>query len=172
MRIALVVGLVVAAAAAPARAGKARPSVSEAQKAAQAWLDAMTSGDPEVTAPRARALTATPFFSYAAVDGVDPPLCPASTASEATSIRKALACLRGAMTSDGSYAEWTAKRAKPGGMARAYQKQLAAMAKAGTIVELQEECHGVFNDVIFATVKDGGTVKVEAVLSAHGACGD
>jgi hypothetical protein len=171
MRIALVVGLVAVAAPA-AQAGPAKPSVDEATEVAEAWLAAMTKGDPDMMEPRAKAMTATPFFAFAAVDGADPPQCPASTASSAPAVAKVLACLRGALAADGTFAEWSAKRAKPGGMASAYKKQLAAWAKQGTVVELEQGCNGVFNDIIFATVKHGGAVKVTAVLSAHGACGD
>jgi hypothetical protein len=173
MRIALVAGLLVTTAPAVARAGKPRPSVAEATKAAQAWLAAMTSDDPDGTAPRAKALTATPFFSYAAIDGPDPAPCPSATATDARSLGVVLTCLGGVLSTAGSFAEWTPKRAKPQGMARAYKQQLAAWARTGTVVELEQPCEGVFNDVLFATVKDDrGAVKIAAVLSVHGECGE
>jgi hypothetical protein len=171
MRIALVVGVLVAAAPA-ARAGKPKPSAAEAKQAAQAWIDAMELGEDTDIIRNPAKLTASPFFSIARDDDSDA-ACPESTASDPAAIRKALDCLRQKVHKDGTLRAWTAKRAKANGLAHIYKKQLAALARTATLVVLDQDCEGTFNEVILATVKDdAAAVKVSAALSMHGACGE
>ncbi len=171
------VGIIVAAAfiSRPAWAGP--PSAADAQRTAQAWMDAMGIGhdfDPsDPPPPAAVALTATPFWSNAAIDGPDPEKCKESTAKDAAAIGAALGCLRANVQADGKMKAWSKKVAKEDGLPRFYKKQLARLAKTARLVVLEAECAGTFNVVVFAVSQDaGGTPKVAAVLSANGECGE
>lgn len=171
MRIALVLGVILAAAPA-ARAGGGKPTAAQAKKAAQAWMTAMTGDDPESTAARAKALTATPFFSVGLLADSDEHRCEESTATDAAALDKRLECLRGNLSPDGTYQPQSSKLRHDEPFIDGYEKQLDKLAKNGTVVVLYQPCEGVFNIVMFVTVKDAGAVKVSAVIATHGACGD
>jgi hypothetical protein len=172
MRTMAIVAGVLAALTTAARAGK--PSAAAAKKTAQAWMGAMgIDRDADASEPAALALTASPFWSIATEDASDGEKCKETTATDAASIGAALACLREHVQSDGKLKSWSKKVAKENGVTYVFKKKLAALAKTATLVELEAECAGTFNQVVFAVVQgDDGTAKVAAVLSLSGLCGE
>jgi hypothetical protein len=157
----------------PATALAGKPSAADAKKAAQAWIDAALSEDDDAPA-KAAGLSVTPFFSVDVQDGPDAPPCPAATATDAPSLAKGIACLHDHMSKDGTLKPLTAKHRKDyGSELKADLKKLEATAKSVTLVNLEAECSGTFNDVVFAVVKDkDGTFKVAGVMSLNGECGE
>jgi hypothetical protein len=157
-------------AAGVARAGAARPTKAEAKATAQAWLAALKAEDDDAPAKTA-ALTLAPFVSSAETD--DGASCPLSTALDGAAAGKALDCLREHLYNEGDLKTWTKKVAKEDGVPHARKKELRALEKWATLVMLESECAGTFNQVALAVARDkDGALKVAAALSLNGTCGE
>jgi hypothetical protein len=147
-----------------ALAGPAKPTVEQATKTAEAWLD-----DIEGSAP----LTGVPFYSVA-VGGVDE-ACPAQMTKAAADLPKRLRCLAKAVTAD-DLSPWSKKAAArlPAPL-KAQKKKIAQLEKTATLVHNHSECAGEGSDLIVAVALEGGdkpVPKVVAVLYQSIFCGE
>jgi O-succinylbenzoate synthase len=151
-------------AAGSAVAGPAKPTVEQAKKAAQAWLEDIAAAAP---------LTAVPFYSAAIGDGDD--TCRTETTKTAADLPKRLTCLAKAVTSDDLVA-WSKKAAKqlPAPL-KAQKAKIAQLEKTSTIVHNHSECAGQGSDLIVAVALEPGdkpVAKVVAVLYQSIFCGE
>jgi len=161
MRIAVTVLLLATGAAV---AGPAKPTVEQAVKAAEAWLDDIGAAAP---------LTGLPFYSAAVGDGDT--TCKAETTKTAADLPKRLTCLAKAVTSDDLVA-WSKKAAKqlPAPL-KAQKAKIAELEKKATLVHHHSECAGQGSDLIVAVALEPGdkpVAKVVAVLYQSIFCGE
>lgn len=146
-------------------AAPAKPTIEQAKKTAEAWLEDITAAAP---------LTQLPFYSVATGDSVDQ-ACEAQTAKTASDLTKRLACLAKAVTVD-ELSPWSKKAAKqlPAPL-KAQKKKITELEKIATIVHHHSECAGQGSDLIVAVALDSGdkpAPKVVAVLYQGLFCGE
>ncbi|MDB4959079.1 MAG: hypothetical protein JWO36_6648 [Myxococcales bacterium] len=154
-----------------AHAGKLTDA--QAKKAATDWIAAMQlKGDEPIKLDAAVALTATTMYAVAYDD--DGAKCAETTATAPAAITKTLTCLRQHVAPSGKPKIWTRKSALHlSGPLLRHAKQIAALAKSATVVELDDGCDGMESWVVLAVTKDAKNVaRVSAVLAQHMTCGE
>ena len=146
-----------------------RPTDGQAKKTATAWIAAMHFGGDGKPDPSS---TATPLFAAAYDD--NGATCPETTATTADAIGKLLGCLHDKIAPKGKPKVWTKKSAQNlGGPIAAHAKRLTALRKAAALVELDEGCDGMENQVILAITNDKKHgLRVAAVVAQTVTCGE
>ena len=153
-----------------------KPSVAEAKKTAEDWLEGLGTAESEEPPDAAVVLSAVPLFAVGFNVGLHN--CDAVTAKTAEAVRTAVLCLRKVISAS-QLEPWTKQAAKelPQPL-RQYKAKLAALEKTATLVHHHEACAGQGSDVIIAVAFDkakarqAGSPKVVAVFSQNLFCGE
>jgi hypothetical protein len=152
-----------------ARAGK--PTQSEANKAAKAWLAALKIGDHAPDAAALKPMTAVPFALGAYFD--EEPRCKSAVITGGGQLGDAFDCLGGAI--EESDAKAKAKTYKKGDLALYAAKRAKDVlaVKDARLVRLQTPCSGSETITVVAVVKDdAGAIKVAGVYYDSMTCGE